>query len=299
MVSHGNVWTIAFCSCRRTRRNGHVCHVVRLDQGRVLYRERLAAATGKDGPSIGREDNARYFQGDHTMTTPAIAHELRALGIIPDGSRRWAGKNGGTLLDAYCRSAQVFTELLEGVLNARPTLEHIAVYVLSKSNLRRNQSTIAAVLGAATRLCAEMLPGLCTKHGLAVRFVGKGMGGTRLANSLPAQQFQRAVRSLENLTLSGRRATLHLVAGYDAMEEINDIRGPAAQRPVTMDRLAVPTQLDLVLRTAGERRLSGFLPLQASYAELWTIPQLFPDVRLTDLLDVVTAYERGERTNGR
>ena len=194
------------------------------------------------------------------------------VGIIPDGTRRWSRANAVALVDGYriaLTKLSAFTDYLfdRGV-------EAVTLYLLSRDNLKRTEDDLAAVFAAETWLCDQLLPPVVRKHGCRVTIAGD-------LSELPAD-FQEPWRRIETTGAIGNKR-IYLCVAYDPMAEIQFALQRATCQQELFSNLWVAEPVDLVFRSAGENRLSSFLPLQCSYAELCFVSKLFNDVTVADL----------------
>lgn len=196
--------------------------------------------------------------------------ELRHLGIIPDGTRRWARRERMPLKDAYLKA---LASLCDYACDAYGLgTSSVSLYLLSKPNLVRGPADMDPYVEAGRVLLTEMLPALCQKAGAIPLLAGE-------SDLLPAG-LQRPMEDLLSRGGEGERR-LYLCAPYDPEAELrlaarqwceNDCSGSPR------DFMWVPEALDLVIRTGGAVTLSDFLPLQAGYAQILFLPQLFNDL---------------------
>jgi len=200
---------------------------------------------------------------------PLPAH----LGIIPDGNRRWAERERTTKRDAYLRAAAKALEVVGWA--HRCGIPRVTAFGISPENVQRRpmdelefiHEGILAFCRAATAIPA-----------LHVTLYGD-------AAALPRWVPRRdGLRTLRTDDAAGRaRCIVTLV--------VNDAPGRDSSGPV-------PPALDLVIRTGGQQRLSGFLPLQSAYAELWFTDRLWPDFTAADFAAALRWYAAQERRLG-
>ncbi len=212
----------------------------------------------------------------------------RHVGIIPDGNRRWAKQNQMDLTEAYWLAMRKITACCDALF--RQGVSSISVYLLSKDNILRAREDLQAVVIAESRLLRELIPAL--KRDLGVRVYHAGNPA-----SLP-EEFRAALQDVCEPG-NGRAdpfPRLYLLAGYDAYEEVTAARAAIGPDPDKLiEALSVPVELDVVIRTGADRRISGFLPLQSKYAELFFEPYYFPDItpeRVLAILDELRGRSR-------
>jgi short-chain Z-isoprenyl diphosphate synthase len=231
------------------------------------------------------------------------------VAVILDGNRRWATSNGLSELGAGHRhGADKLDELLSWCTELG--IGELTVWALSGENLDRRGGD---ELGALLRILAEKLAALAEQHGprgVRIRVFGR-------LESLPPELLE-TVRRVEANTAGNGGFCLNVAIGYSGRNELVDatkalIRSLAAAHvpPETMaDRVdadAIERHLytadhsdpDLIIRTSGEMRLSGFLPWQSSHSEFYFTDVYWPAFRELDFLRAVRTFQQRERRFGR
>lgn len=90
---------------------------------------------------------------------------------------------------------------------------------------------------------------------------------------------------------------LNILIGYDVVKDINRII--QHYKTFSLDKLEVASKIDLIIRTGGNKRLSGFLPLNCQYAEFEFINKYFPEVNLNDITEAINNYSKIKFNFGR
>jgi undecaprenyl diphosphate synthase len=223
----------------------------------------------------------------------------RHVAIVMDGNRRWARLHG--LSEGEGHSA--------GVDAIRPIVEHCAdlgvealsIYAFSRENWARDEGevqTLFALLEAAIR---RETPDL-VRQGVRVRILGR-------LDELP-DQTRASVADALSATSAGHKMTLNVAFNYSGRSEIVDaVRRAIADglAPEQVDEEAIRSRLytadgpdlDLLIRTGGEQRISNFLIWQAAYAELYFTDTLWPDFAPATLDAALAEYARRSRRFGR
>lgn len=231
----------------------------------------------------------------------------RHIGVIHDGHRRYARAEG---LPDYAASYRVgmakFVEFLHWTADLE--IEAVTCWLLSTENLARPQEELQPYYEVLTELFNE-IPNTAAGDNVKVRFIGS-------LDLLPSDLVE-AAKSLEIRCGSGsRRVTIALAYGgrqeiVDAVKDLVDglaASGVEAQNMANhIDRDAMSARMyasdlpdpDLVLRTSGEARLSGFLLWQAAYAEYSFVDVYWPAFRHVDFLRALREYARTERRYGK
>lgn len=228
------------------------------------------------------------------MTTVDAGRETvrpRHVGVVMDGNRRWARRAGlASPSDGHRRGADHIEDLL-GWCEDRG-IDHMSIYVLSADNIRKRSG---AEVGVLFGLIARVLPGLVERRGHWSLHVS---GDLALLPDDAAAELTRA-----EARTSGRPGHVTLAIGYDGRADIvAGIRGAVLAGAVDASGGIEPAditahlpggpvkEIDLVVRTSGEQRLSGFFPWQASHAEVHVSPKLWPDFDEADFDLALTQY---------
>jgi short-chain Z-isoprenyl diphosphate synthase len=210
----------------------------------------------------------------------------------------WAGHKAG---------ADKLDELLDWC--ARLGIERVTVWALSNENLERPEEELAGLL----EVVAEKLEALAEVHreqSMRIRVFGR-------VEELP-QRVRESVRAVEEATVVNEGMRLAIAIGYSGRDELVDasralVRRLAAEG-VTADEMAeriseeaLAANLytagepdpDLIIRTSGEVRLSGFLPWQGAHSELYFTDVYWPAFRELDFLRALRSYQQRHRRYGR
>lgn len=191
------------------------------------------------------------------------------LGIIPDGNRKWALKNKQSWDEAYQKGAEVAIELVEKML-ARGNVERAVFFGLSQENVKlRPPDQIQAILTGVEKFItlAKKLPVQISCYG----------------NSTP-QEVSRLWLGEENRK-ANPKMQIDLLLNYAAAWDLERI-------PIRT--IAIPP-LDLIIRTSGSAKLSGFLPWQSAYANFLGTIILWPDFTADRFNQMLDLYERTEK----
>ncbi len=221
--------------------------------------------------------------------------------IIMDGNGRWALARGRRRAEGHLAGA----EAARRVVRAAPAMgvRVLTLYAFSSDNWQRPTPEVEGLLALLLRFFQDEWPA-CRDSGVRLTSVGRR---DRLPLSLRA-----AIATAERATASGDRLWLRLAIDYSARGEllratqqlakatVRDRTGPEA---ITRTRLSAllgaSPDVDLLIRTGGERRLSDFLLWEAAYAELFFSDTPWPDFGETELAEAVSEYRRRDRRFGR
>lgn len=216
------------------------------------------------------------------------APKPRQVGLVMDGNRRWARAAGHVNPSVGHKFG---AEHLENFLRWSDGwgIEHLMVYVLSADNIRKRPSDEVSYL---FDLLATTIPDVLTRPGLAWRL--HVSGDESLLPDAPRHALDRA-----RAATSGYAAHLTLAIGYDGRRDIVDgirrslirLGEPPAEMDITSALMGGPVKdVDLVIRTSGEHRLSGFFPWQCTHAEIFTSARMWPAFTETDFAKALAFY---------
>ena len=251
----------------------------------------------------------------YRLYTRRLQDEVRAgrlprhIGLILDGNRRFAREMGFlNVVEGHRRGA----DKVEEVLNWCEELgiRMVTIWILSTENLTRPPEELSALLGLIERRLREAAvdPEIHRKR-LRIRAIGR-------AEMLPAST-REAIRMAEEATRDYDSFFLNVAVGYGGRQEIADavasvMRERAAQgqdlaalaeeiSPDLIGKYLYTYELpdpDLIIRTSGELRLSGFLLWQSAYSEYYFCDAYWPSFRRIDFLRAIRSYQQRERRYG-
>ena len=231
------------------------------------------------------------------------------IGIILDGNRRWARMHGLKPWQGHRAGAKRVEELLNWCLELG--IRTITLYAFSTENFKRSKREVEELM----KLFKEELKRLkesdvIRKHKVRVKVIGR-------LELLPPDVRELA-REVEEATKGYSEHYLNIAIAYGGRAEIVDAVRKVARdvkagliEPEEIDEELFESYLytshlpeavkdpDLIIRTSGEERLSGFLLWQSAYSELCFIDVLWPEFRRIDLLRAIRTYQGRQRRFGR
>ena len=252
-----------------------------------------------------------YRLYEHDLDRQVRAYPVpRHIGLILDGNRRY-GRKAHLVdpLEVYMAGANKLDELLEWCITLQ--IPAITLWVLSTENLKRPREEVTGILSALE----EKLKLLANDHQIhngriRVRAVGR-------LELLP-QSTLTAIRAAEERTRDYNGMQLTIAAAYGGREEIIDAMQSLLREQLTQNRSlkdviemitpeAVARSLyapdlpdpDLIIRTSGEIRLSGFLLWQSVFSEFYFTDVFWPSFRRIDFLRAVRAFQQRQRRFGK
>ncbi|VVB57597.1 Tritrans,polycis-undecaprenyl-diphosphate synthase (GGDP specific) [uncultured archaeon] len=229
---------------------------------------------------------------------PAVHH----LAFIPDGNRRWARRRGLPALSGHERGIERMGEVLKWCRALR--IRTVSFWAFSTENLHRDRKEVEGLFRAfETRLQKVIRDGNFQKYGVRMRFVGD--------RSIFPHAVQLGMARVEAETAANSKYLVNLFVGYGGRPELvqmaKRIAKDFANHPERVDERAVAERLwsadipdpDLIFRTSGEQRLSGFMPFQSAYSELYFCKKLWPDLTKADVAAAVREFRRRKRRWGK
>jgi len=220
------------------------------------------------------------------------------IGIIMDGNGRWAQQRGLPRLAGHRAGAENVRRVLEACVEFG--VKMITLYAFSTENWTRPRDEVDGLMRLLSQVIDRDTANL-VKNGVRLRHLGSLEG-------LPANLRDRIERSIAT-TAGGERLQVNVALNYGGRREIvtavqNLIRDGLSPEQVSEDALArylytagLPDP-DLIIRTAGEMRLSNFLIWQAAYAEFYATPAFWPDFGRDELHQALAAFAQRQRKFG-
>ncbi len=225
------------------------------------------------------------------------------VGVILDGNRRWAKSNFGRPEDGHRRGAEKIVELLDWCEESDVRI--ITLWLLSTDNLARDPEELDLLL----KIIAGAVDYLAAQKRWEIRALGA-------LDLLPAW-LQKSLKAAEESSKGCSPIILNVAIGYGGRREIVDaVRGyikDGIEAHRSADEIAenlTITEIDkhlytkgapdpeLVIRTSGEQRLSGFLLWQSAHSEFYFCEAYWPDFRRVDFLRALRAYAQRNRRFG-
>ena len=255
----------------------------------------------------------RPFYSLYLRRLRAKSHNWRRpghLGVIMDGNRRFARQAGfASALAGHRLGAEKLHEVLRWCHDAG--IPVVTAWCFSLENFERSTQEVEGLLGLFEDKTREMAEGgQVHEHQIRVRFIGK-------LQLLP-ESLRREIRRVEEATCGYDRLQLNVAMAYGGREEIADAfrrhikAGLESGRDVDnvlegLDADSIAPYLytsgqpepDLILRTSGEVRTSGFLLWQSAYCEFYFSDMNWPAFREIDFLRALRAYDQRQRRYGR
>jgi len=228
------------------------------------------------------------------------------VAIILDGNRRWAFERFYPSTEGHRFGAKIGDKFLEWCLELG--VKTVTVYAFSTENFHRPRNEVDEILQIIERQILNFKEdGRLHENRVKVKAIGK-------LDLLP-QSLQKTLMEIEEATKQYDEHYLNIAVAYGGRAEIVDAVRKIVEdvdanklKPNQIDEEAFRNYLytahlpnpypDLIIRTSGEERLSGFLLWQSAYSELCFLDVYWPDFRKIDLLRAIRTYQRRKRRYG-
>ena len=217
------------------------------------------------------------------------------VGIIMDGNGRWATRRGLSRL----RGHEAGVEAIRRVVEAAPEqgVGTLTLYAFSSDNWRRPKAEVTALMALLRFYLASEVESL-VRNGVRLTVIGR-------RDRLP-ERIATAIGRAETATAKGDVLHLRIAVDYSARDAILNAAAKAATaghltREIFSELVTGEPALrdvDLVIRTSGEKRLSDFLLWESAYAELHFTERMWPDFGAEDLMEALASFHRRERRFG-
>lgn len=237
---------------------------------------------------------SKNTQGGEELRVP------RHLAIIMDGNGRWAKRRGMPRLMGHRQGAKAVTRTVETAAKAGVSI--LTLFAFSSENWKRPIEEVSGLMDLFAKVLVSERESL-HKNGIQVRFVGE--------LSRFSEKLQSAIADIEKLTEHNERMTLQIAINYggrwDIVQAARRIAQDAASGALEADRvsedlfkqyLTVVDDVDLLIRTGGEFRISNFLLYQCAYSELYVTDLLWPDFDAEQLDQAFRYFSSRERRFG-
>ncbi len=220
------------------------------------------------------------------------------VAIIMDGNGRWAARRGWPRIKGHKAGVMAVERILEAASEAG--IRHLSLYAFSTENWKRPPLEVAALM-ALLRMYLRMFVHKLAQQGIRFHHLGalEGMPPGILED----------MKTLEEATAQNTGMSFHLAVNYGSRLELAQAARRCVEdglRPDEVDEGSLSARLwtagvpdvDLLIRTSGEHRISNFLLWQSAYAELYMTDLLWPDFGPAELREALEDYAQRERRFG-
>ncbi len=218
------------------------------------------------------------------------------LGIILDGNRRWAKEKGLTTFEGHRRGLRKVKDVTEWCLEKG--IKILTVFIFSTENWKRSKEEVNYLMKLAHKATVVDLKDVA-KKGVKVNIIGE-------RQRLP-EFVKKGIRKIERDTGKNKKMTLNLALSYGGRGEIvqaikNIVKKKVSAKKITESLISKnlwASDLDMIIRTGKEKRISNFLIWQAAYAELYFLEKYWPAFNKRDLNKALEVYDKRKRRFGK
>ncbi|MEK9131631.1 MAG: polyprenyl diphosphate synthase [Patescibacteria group bacterium] len=227
-----------------------------------------------------------------------LASIPQSIGIIMDGNRRWAKERNLSTLDGHRAGYEKLKEVVRWASKAG--VKYVTVFAFSTENWLRDKKEVSYLMDLFSWVLENEIAEI-HKENIKMRYIGDL---SRLSPKL-----QKLVASAEKKTGKNTGVTLVSAVSYGGRKEIVDavnvLRAKKTKGDITEADFSkalythdIPDP-DLIIRTSGEMRTSGFLPWQAVYSELFFVKTFWPAFSKAEFTDILKQFGARQRRLGR
>lgn len=221
---------------------------------------------------------------------------LTHLGIIADGNRRWAKERGLPTLNGHQKGISIVEDLINAAAEAQ--IPYISFYIFSTENWNRTQAEVSYLMKLADKHIIRLAEKMAKNNGRLLILGSKDRLSPKLVSTLEKAQ---------QMTAECTGITACFCFNYGGEQEIADAATIASQvegeiTPATIRKHLYHPEVpdvDMVVRTSGEQRISGFMLWRAAYAEFMFIKKYFPDMNPSDIKAIIKEYQGRHRRFGK
>ena len=221
---------------------------------------------------------------------------LESIAFIPDGNRRFAQKQGLDFAKAYSAGFERTRDVFEWSLGL-PGLRELTMWTISTENLQRSGAELRVFTHLLRKKLVEAIDDpLVVDNSVKVNVIGR-------LGLLP-KSVQQAASELMRATAENTGRVLNLAIGYGGRQELVDAANAVVAQglPLTEENISrslyTSAEPDLIVRTGGTQRLSGFMPWQSTYSELYFSEKLWPEFTRRDFDEAVASFGGRKRRFG-
>lgn len=233
---------------------------------------------------------------------PKFASVPKHIGIVMDGNGRWANERGLTRTQGHVAGEAALLDVIAGAIEAGVT--HITAYAFSTENWKRSADEVRFLMGYNKDVLRRRRD-LLNEWNVRIRWAGRV---PRLWPSVISE-----LRSAEKLTEKNSGLTLTMAVNYGGRQELVDAVNAISQKvasgklkPGSITQKTISRELyvpelpdvDLFLRSSGEKRTSNFLPWQSTYAEYLFMDEMWPSFTRETLWEAISLYQTRQRRFG-
>ncbi len=218
------------------------------------------------------------------------------LGIILDGNRRWAEERGLPVFEGHRRGFEKVKKIIKWCKNRE--IKVLTLFVFSTENWKRSKIEVNFLMNLLEKSLNEKNIQEIHKEGVKIKVIGQ-------KEKLP-KSLQKAIKEVEELTKNNEKMVVNLGLSYGGRAEIVEAIKKIIGKKIPPEEITEnvikenlsTSDVDLIIRTGKEQRISNFLIWQAAYSELYFCQKFWPDFIESDLDKALLDYANRQRRLG-
>ncbi len=229
------------------------------------------------------------------MFMDGVKNTPKNVGVIMDGNGRWATLRDLPRYFGHTKGMLNMLQMLVDIFELGA--ENVVCYSLSTENLKRDQKEVAHILNLVLKYFDKFIE-VCKENKICAKMVGN-------LDLFPSDVKNSLLKTESILSeFEGMGRTVYVAVAYGSRTEIvtavNEAvkKGELVTEESFLSSLSLPLNLDLIIRTGKEKRLSNFFLYQASYAEIYFSDKYYPDFNKDDLIEIFDWYSKRKRNYG-
>ncbi len=219
------------------------------------------------------------------------------LGIIVDGNRRWARERGLPAFEGHRQGLEKVKKAVVWVKNRG--IKILTLFVFSTENWKRSKTEVDFLMRLLGQAFNKKNIQSIHREGIKIRIIGQR---ERLPKNL-----QKTIKDIEELTENNKGMVLNFALSYGGRAEITEAIKKLIGKKISSEKITEDvisqnlwtSDLDLIIRTGKEQRISNFLIWQAAYSELYFCKKYWPAFMEKDLDEALADYARCQRRFGK
>lgn len=228
-----------------------------------------------------------------------MSKELDHVGLIMDGNRRWAKAHNTNPYGGHSEGVKRIEPLVQRSAE-KYGIKYMTFWAFSTENWKREQQEVDVLMQVFRNAIEDPMIDRLQQNGVQVKIIGN-------YDAFP-HDIQEGVRKIAEESKHNDRITVNFALNYGGATEVKDAVNALIQegkKSVSEEDIfnhlytAGQPNPDFIIRTGGEQRTSGFLPLQAMYSELYFPETLWPDFTVEEFDTAIEEYYRRERRFGK
>ena len=237
------------------------------------------------------------------MANSSNTNTPKHVGIIMDGNGRWALKNALKISEGHKKGVSIVKDIVEE--SAKQDISSLTIYAFSSENWKRPKTEISAIKKLVVDAINDQVSDL-KKQKVKLKFFGH-------TNDFGKKVIDKIRYAEEKTYIKNSKLDLNVALGYggkqDLVDIVKSISANVLDKKIKLNNInegmlhdasSVPVkEIDLLIRTGGDKRISNFLLYQIAYAEIIFVKKYWPDFNNKDFLKCLNDFKKVDRRFGK